>query len=77
MWLRRSDRKQRSRGGQEAEKGHLEAAKKLSSRADALSQGTTETGTKQEEGSGMKGWIASSILDICFQRYPLATKQTS
>lgn len=25
----------------------------------------------------MKGWTASSILDISFWRYPLATKQTS
>lgn len=47
-------------------KGHLEAAKRLSLRADALAQGTRETGTRQEEGGGTKGWTVSSILYISF-----------
>lgn len=73
----RQEAEKQSEARRRRRKGHLEAAKRLSLRADALTQGTRETGTSQEEGGGMKGWTASSILDISFWRYLLATKQPS
>lgn len=64
-------RQEGSRGAQEQwevrrrrRKGHLEAA----FRADALTQGTAETETRQEEGGGTQSWRASSILDISLWR---------